>query len=217
MVGWVRWREKWRLWPKAAPVGVLGFPLLGVDLPRGNPESRGRQAAKLLRRRGAARALLPPELAGAFPGVSPLPLCRALGAELALALLEEIPLRERRVTLRGERADRLALTLADALCPRVGALYLDFDRGGEALATYLHSRYGAPPRPGQAPDGGLWVELAPGGEERPALRLWGEPDLLGLELSIGETLPPDLPTLPFLTLLWESGRVKKEDIMIGKP
>lgn len=219
MVGWVRWTRERRFRPGVSAVRVLGFPLLAVDLPEGDPARRGRQAAKALARRGASRALLPPELGEAFPGVDPLPLCRAMGADLALAFLGDVPLRERQVVLRGEKADRVALDLADTLCPQVGSLYLDFDRGEEELAGYLRFRYGTPPHPpGRIPRVQLAVDLSPR-EKRgePTLILWGRPGLLGLGLSLGKELPENLPQFPFLALLWENGWVKKEDILIVKP
>lgn len=226
MVGWLHWSDE-KIWrTQVRETHILGFPLLEASLPAGDPKRRLRQGAKALARRGIRRVLLPAGLAdeavltryGLRP-VDPLSLCRAKGAELALALLAGIPVRDRCMALRGERADGPARMLADALCPQVGALLLDFGRGEEALSNHLRSRYGAPPRSlGQGPPAQISVELAPCGEPvgRP-LKLWGAPDLLGLELSIGADLPADLPPLFFLTLLWEGGRVKDEDILVLKP
>ena len=43
-------------------------------------------------------------------------------------------------------------------------------------------------------------------------RLWGDPDLSGVELVPTSDLPPDLPPLPFMNLLWEAGRLPIEGI-----
>ena len=47
------------------------------------------------------------------------------------------------------------------------------------------------------------------------MRLWGEPALEGLTVTLpGALLPQGLPELPFLELLWETGRVKVEELAV---
>jgi hypothetical protein len=217
MVGWLH-RGEGRLWrPRVTQTAVLGLSLLEVTLPPGGGERRLFQGAKALRRQGVRRVLLDPDLAmagerallcqGLHP-VDPLPLCLALGPQLALTLLEEVPLRRRRVALRGEEAGA-AWPLAYALCPQVGTLLLDFDRGEEALCRRLWTAYGASPlHLGQGPPPQVSLELSC--REAPAgttLRLWGQPDLGGLTVCLPGDLPAGLPPLAFGCLLWETGRM----------
>ena len=207
-----------RFFPRYEVDVPWGLPVLKVGIPaRFSPRRLARLARRLYGR--GLRRYLPGEGVGELHPlvpVDPLPLCRAKGADMALVLLQGVELRERRVALRGERADSQALRLAEDLCPRVGALLLDFDWGEEELASYLRDRYGAAclhlgqDRPPLAA-----VELAP----RPlplhrTLALWGEPKLQGLTLgAAGGPLPPGFPKLPFLELLWETGRVSLEEIL----
>lgn len=193
-----------------------GLPVLEAALPQKySPQRLGRLSRRLwkkgLRRFLAGEGI---DLPGPLVPVDPLPLCRAKGGELALELLSQIPLRERRVALRGEEADRSAWAIAETLCPSVGALLLEFDRGQEALERRLRSHFGAAPLPlGRGVPPQLAVELSPCPPgEFPSLRLWGEVDLLGLTLRPEGPLPAGLPPLPFLELLWETGRVGLQEL-----
>ena len=221
-MGWLRWGEDIRFFPRVTDERVLGSPLLTVSLPPGDPAKRLARGAKALRRRRVRRVLAAPGLDdrtalarwGLVP-VDPLPLCRALGARLALLALAPADLRDRRVALRGEVANGLYWTLAETLCPQVGQLFLDFDRGEEALARRLRLVYGAAPihlGAGEPPQ--VSLELSP--RSAPSVgrtfRLWGEPDLGGVEILPPDDLPPDLPALPFMNLLWEAGRLPIEGI-----
>lgn len=245
MVGWLREGDP-ALFPRANPVRILDFPLLEVALSpskpgkdgekpgkdgekqRKNGEKQGVRGAKVLRKHGVFRALMPQKWAegaqkqGIFP-VQALPLYRALGDRLCLKLLEGVPPRHRRVVLRGEKADAAAQALALALCPQA-TLILEFEEGETALAQRLQRTYGAPPLDrawGESAQ--VAVELSPPAVEGPLpqgahrLKLWGEPDLAGLTLDCPENLPPDLPRDPFLALLWESGRLKPGEIGISGP
>lgn len=216
MVGWLRWSEEKGFFPKLYKDRPLGLSLLTAALPEGRPRRRMAQGAMALRRQGVRRAVLAPslgtrELLSQFDlrPVDPLPLCRALGAKLALARLEDVPLRERRVALRGEKADPVALALAQTLCPQTGTLLLDFDRGSEDLSNHLHRCYGAAPLTlGNAPPPQVTLELDPRRDTLPGtLKLWGEPDLGKLELWCDLPIPADLPRLEAMTLLWEAGRL----------
>lgn len=214
--------KKRRLWgrgrPRIEPVRVHSLPLLGAGLPPGGGLRGLDRGAKALRKRGCVRALTAPGLDctelpeilchnGLAP-IDPLPLCRAKAPQLALALVEQLPLRRRCVALRGEDA-RAAWPMAAALCPQVGMLLLDFDRGEEELARRLREVFGAAAlslRQGPRPQAS--VELAP--RREPAgepLRLWGTPDLAGRRLIGAGT-----EDLPLLELLWETGRLGLEDV-----
>lgn len=216
MVGWLRWSGERGIFPKLSTDRPLGLLLLTAALPEGKPHRRLAQGAAALRRRGVKRAILSPGLGEkrALAGldlqpVDPLPLCRALGAQLALARLEGIPLRERRVALRGDKADPAAVALAQTLCPQTGALLLDFDRGSDLLADHLRRRYGAAPLAlDNSPPPQVALELAPRRDTLPGtVRLWGEPDLGELEVWCELPVPEELPKLEILTLLWEAGRL----------
>lgn len=196
----------------------MALPILEVSLPSKYSSRRLERMGGRLYRKGLRRFLTgePTLNVGPLAPVDPLPLCRAKGGALALALLSDLPLRQRRVALRGEAASPEAWRIAEELCPRVGTLLLDFDRGEETLAGWLREKFGAAAlRLGQGPAPQAAVELAPRPVPIPrTLRLWGKPDLLGLALLPEEPLPPGLPALPFLELLWETGRVEPDRIRV---
>lgn len=227
MVGWLCPITEKHWFPVLESVRPLGQPLLRAALPPGKPLRRLKQGAKALVRRDLRRVLLAPGLEGpetagllgryGLTSLDPLPLCRVKGGDFALFLLKNIPIWERRVVLRGEVAGPEAWPLADALCPQVGQLFLDFGKGEEELARYLRSVYGAVAlHLGQGLPPQVSVEFDPMPPlDIPALRLWGRPELCGLTLRPPEELPPDLPALPFLTLLWETGRIKPEELAVA--
>lgn len=214
--GWLWGRGR----PHVEPVRVHSLPLLGAGLPPGELSRQLDRGAKALRKKGCVRALTAPGLdcleltdilrRNGLSPIDPLPLCRAKAPQLALALVEQLPLRRRCVALRGEDA-YAAWPSAAALCPQVGMLLLDFDRGEEELARRLREVYGAAVlnlRQGPTPQ--VSVEFAPcEGPAGTPLRLWGSPDLAGRKLAgAGEEY------LPLLELLWETGRLGLEDIVV---
>lgn len=228
MVGYLYEGPGW-LRVKTAPVRLHGLALLGAELPRagfpaGSLLRRLDRGAKALQRAGCRRVLARPGLDGpelsdilerrGLAPVDPLPLCRAKGAELALALVETLPLRRRCILLRGNGAWE-AWPIAAALCPQVGTLLLDFLRGEEELERRLRSVYGAAClTPDQGPKPQAAVELSPveSSAARRVLKLWGAPELCGLTLAAGEETPP----LPLLELLWETGRVAAEQVRVRR-
>ncbi len=181
-----------------------------------------RRAGAVLSRLGVRRVLAWPGFDGwdilaekGLAPVDPQPLCRAKAPELALARVEQLPLRRRCVALRGERG-REAWPLASVLCPQVGTLLLDFRYGQEELARRLRMACGvAALTLGQGPPPQASVELSPCGEPvgRP-VRLWGKPELGGLALAAERPLPEGPEPLALLTLLWETGRLRLEDIKV---
>ena len=223
MVGWLRLTGERHFRPTVTPVQVLGYPLAEVSLPNGDLSRRLKQGAKALSRRGIHRVVTAPGLTGreelkalGLEIVDPLPLCMAKARDMALFLLKDVPLRERRVALRSDRAGGPVWELAHALCPETAALFLDVERGEAELADSLRRRYGAAPRLiGQEPPQ-LTLEFSPGRRtEGRTLKLWGEPDLGGLRLCPPGPVPPDLEELPLLTLLWEAGRVRTDEIPVA--
>lgn len=194
---------------------MAGLPLLEVELPRAPSLRRLRGVARHLRSEGVRRVLVgedcPPTVPNVcgLPAVTALPLYRALGDRLTLALVEELPLRERRVALRGGRADGVAFALAERLCPRVGTLILDFEREDGTLFDYVRDRFGAVAlTPNNAPAPQVSAELSPrsgAGEHR--LKLWGSPRADGAELWADVPVPDGVSAADWLTLLWEAGRL----------
>lgn len=226
MVGWLDMTEKAAA-HRMERTRLLGLPLLRLPLPAGIGPWRLGWNLRALRRSGVYRVLLPPdfaaqsalERAGLSP-ISPLPLCRALAAELALTFLEERPPRQRVLTLRGSSSDTALLSsLSQALCPQVGTLLLDQESGFAALSEQLRRRCGAAvlhPEQGPTPD--LVLELSPGPPVScPCIRLWGTPELAGLTLSPqGLSLPPSVDSLPLMELLWETDRLKIGQILVQR-
>lgn len=223
-MGYLYVGERGELWPRPAPVRIRGLTLLGCPLPPADPLRRLDRGARALGRKGCGRVLLQRELRGpqaeaalrrrGLAPIDPLPLCRAKGGSLALALVEQLPPRRRRVALRGERGET-AWAAAAELCPRVGTLLLDFDAGEEALARRLRAVYGAAAlHLGQGPAPQVSVEFSPrpGARAGTVLRLWGEPGLAGLTLTAGG----EETDLPLLALLWETGRVEPDDIAVDR-
>ena len=118
--------------------------------------------------------------------------------------------RRRCVALRGENAGD-AWAAAAALCPQVGNLLLDFERGEEGLARRLREVYGAAAlHLDQGPKPQASVEFSPRDKEvGKTLRLWGKPGLAGVEITAG-----GVDDLPLLALLWETGRLSLENITV---
>lgn len=216
MIAYFYREEGRRLFPRYEESAPWGLPVFGVGLPESCSSRRLQALSRRLYRKGIRRFLAGEGIAPPPPllPIDPLPLCRAMGGGLALSLLSHLPLRERRVALRGEEAGAEAWSIAEELCPKVGTLFLDFKEGEEVLSHRLRAQYGAATLPlgrGQPPQ--LAVELSPcAPEDFPALRLWGKPELLGLTLRVAEPIPPEIPALPFLELLWETGRISLEEI-----
>ena len=209
--------EQRRFWPRYEEVRPRGLPILRVSLPRRYSHRRLEQLARRLYRQGARRFFSGDPALDLSPlvPVSPLSLYRAKGAELVLALLPGVPVRARRVALRGEEAGSDAWALAERLCPQVGTLFLDFDRGEEALAGRLRERFGAAAlHLGQGLPPQAAVELSPRSLELPqTLRLWGEPELQGLCLT-AEAALPGFPELPLWELWWETGRLEAGEVRV---
>lgn len=225
MVGYLRWSEKWAIGPKARPERILGLPVAALTLPRGSRARRLRQAGRLLRRLGVRRALAQPGFTGwevlagyGVRAVDTLPLCQALAPGLILAHLERVPVRERTVLLRGRHAGPAVWRAANALCPEVNTLMLDFTQGSEELKRHLERTFGAAIFPGcRGPVPQVCAQYAPmpaPWEACPALKLWGRPELAGLD---GALTIPDIPAgveaLPLLTLLWERGGLSLSELM----
>lgn len=218
MVGWLA-LSKERFWgPRWSIEEIVGLPVLKVEVacPAGlsgrTAARRVRRGCALLVRRGTRRVLT----AADFPfwpllencglrNVDPLPFCRAVAGELALALLDRrgVPAGEGAVCLRAERVDRDVFRCASVLCPRVRTLVLDIPKGGASLAAWLRDEYGAASI--AAGDADVTVAFSEGEGD---LRLWGAPGLDGLLPRPPEgAFPAELEPLALAALLWEEERL----------
>lgn len=211
MLGRIRWGEGRKM--RLEYERFLGLPLLTLELPerlRGQ-QRRLNKGARLLAERRVSRVLAPPwfeewpVLLG--QGLRPVDT-QALRCALTPAWTKAA------LTARGIRPERAVLELAGAresydmervamaLCPLVRNLVIDVPGGG-ALAARLRREYGLPVLPAQAARADLTLRFDPG------------PVLTGADFALEQAdLPPDCETLPLLSALWESGRVKTEEITI---
>ena len=142
-----------------------------------------------------------------------------MAVPLALAALRRARILRAQATvaLAGQRVSRPLFAAAEALCPQVRRLVVDVPGEGEELAAWLREEYGAAVLPpGTAADVTACFGPAGGESGGAVLRLYGPaPQLDGLRLLPEEgTLPPGLAPLPLLTLLWECGRLRPEQIRI---
>ena len=233
MVGWLKLEEfrpargEWteRVWVKSLPLlcaRVYAPP--GVS-PRALAR-RTNRAARRLAEAGCRRVLLPEgfEARSALErreliAVEPGGLCRAMAADLALALLEKkgIPPRRAAVELRGARAEGELSAAAYRLCPRVRQVTVRAQSGGEALAAGLRRMFGAAALTGGGMAGDAAVCFTE--ESDPpegALRLWGaRPETGGFALRAPEdALLPGADPLALAALLWEEGRLGLEEIAL---
>lgn len=210
-----------RLTPTEVDIG--GVPLLSAALfePPGCSERRlARRLAALERAvlaRGVDRVVVAPDFPHAhrllrLRAVEPARLYRGAAEVLILGWLTA----RRRdpahaaVVLTGPRLSGEMADCALRLCPQVRALGVDVPGAGTDFARSLQAGYGLPMLPpGAAAD--LRVAFGPG-PDGAALRLYDPPELDGLRLTAPElSLPPALePQL--LTLLWEEGRVRREQL-----
>jgi len=229
VIGYLCWSEQWAVGPKAKPERLMGLPVAALSLPRGSRVRRLRQAGRLLRRMGVRRALAQPGFTGwevlEGYGVRPvdtLPLCQALAPGLILAHLARVPARKRTVLLRGRHPEPAVWRAADALCPAVNTLMLDFTEGSEGLKRHLEHTFGAAIFPGcRGPVPQVCAQYAPmpsAWEAGPTLKLWGRPELAGLDRALPmPDIPAGVEALPLLTLLWETGGLSLSELMEARP
>lgn len=211
MLGRVRWGEGRKLGLEQER--LLGLPVLTLELPvktRGR-ERRLNKGARLLLEHRVTRVLTPPWfeewqtlLRNGLRPVETQALRCALAPAWVRAALKAKGIRAERavLALAGARESCEMERVAMALCPLVRNLVIDVPGGG-ALAARLRREYGLPVLPAQAVRADLTLRFDPG------------PVLEGAEYALaGTSLPADCEVLPLLSVLWESGRVKTEEIAI---
>ena len=192
---------------------ILGLPILTVDLPRHarRPERALRRGIALLRKNGVKRVLTPPKFPG-WPlliqaGLRPVdtaPLRRALAPAWVAAQLRrrDIPREQAVLRLSGEEREPALEGLARALCPLVRRLVFDLP-GGNTAADRLRREMGLPVLPHDFTQANLTLRLRKG------------PVLTGAGFTLpGRELPADCDRLPLLSVLWETGRIKAEEIAL---
>lgn len=211
MLGWIRWEKGRRIHMEREM--VLGLPLLVLYLPE-RMRGQGRRAEKgaaLLVARRVTRVLTPPAFAwwpvltqaGLRPVETQSLRCMLLPVWVKAAMASgERPLEQAVIRLSGTRETPDMVLAAHRLCPVVRHLVIDTP-GGETLAARLRREYGMPVLPARSVRADLTVRFECG------------PVMEGAVFALkGHELPADCEVLPLLSALWESGRIKTEDIAI---
>lgn len=216
--------EKGRLRPEQ--ICAAGVPLLAAvlyeppGLSRRRLERRLNRLEQTMLAAGIGRVITAPE----FPytsrlkrlkQVDPTAFLRALADVIALRWLDvyKIPPVQARVTLTGPRLSPELRECGERLSCRVQALRINVPGEGERFAQALRARWGIPVVPPGAPTD-LTLAFAPNVDAD--LHLAFPADLGGLHLTDrSRALPPGLE-LPLLTLLWERGELKRDDLLLKK-
>jgi len=202
-----------------------GLPVLCVRL---SPNAWGRtrrlkKAARFLSFYGIRRILVPEgfddwsamERFGLKP-VDPLPFLRLCAGPLLVAAIKKQGYDPGRssVALRGARTDRDMTKAAEYLASRVRDVVISADTGGENLRRYLQREWGIAPRPDtRGMEGVICFDGTARRDGAVVLCLYEEEmELLGVTIrQKDKELPPDSQKLPFLTALWETGRLQLEE------
>lgn len=206
---------------------ILEMPVLLVQVPVPWRLRRVRRAARLLRRQGIARVLLPED----FPyrdqleewGIYPVEtgeFCRRLAAPICLAALKQVDILpvDATVVLRGERVTRAMRMSALALCPQIKNLLIAAPTGGGGLQKELRREYGVPVlEDGGARTPDVAVHFAPAaGEGKVVVDLSGPfPSVETFTFTLKSAdLPEDCARLPLMAVLYETGRLDPGDIAV---
>lgn len=204
---------------------LLGLPVWRLDLDTDGCFARHRtlRGGRRLVRLGVRRVLLPEDLdyrtqleqMGLVP-IEPTGLYTALAGPLTLAALTgrgEEPCRAG-VILCATRADEQFVRAARFLCPQVKRLTLCVQRGGESLAARLYREFGAAVELGGE---GQRLRVCFEGTDDPEALDVRRPQLRmpGLVLAVpGLELPLHWPGDCVLTALWQSGRIRTEQMEV---
>lgn len=211
MLGRIRWGSGRKIVFGAER--MLDLSVLTVALPQRarRPERAVRKGISLFLKHRVKYVLTPSD----FPwwsilielGLRPvdtIPLRCALTPVWVTAQLKRRGITQEQAILRlkGERWEPALEGLARDLCPIVRRLVFDVP-GGEAVANRLRCEMGLPVLPGHITNVHLTLWLNDG------------PVLTGAEFTLpGRELPADCDRLPMISVLWEAGRIKTEEIVL---
>lgn len=186
------WRLRWRLRraERALIRAGVGRVILGNDFPYGDRLTMVRPVDVLPLRRGCADVL-------------------ALGALAAAG----VPMVRGKVALSASRLCGELKSTAERLCAQVRGVLIDAP-GGEGYARYLQAKFGLPVAPAAA-GADVTAAFGPGGRRwGRSVELYEGGTLNGLALRLeGVELPEDCAE-QVLALLWEEGRVRREDLKV---
>lgn len=219
MIGQLIWTGERRFRTRFRVESICGIPILRAELP-GLPDDPGapRRKERALRRmeQEGCRRLMEPSDQAQLPPVSTRSLWQSVAAPLTLSFFLKHGQRPERarVALESDRVTRPLFSACCQLIPAVRSISLSPCLGDEELAWWLERQYGVPVTSG---GGDVTVCFTPGpgpagaclplGEEVPFL-----PDFT-LDWNAG-TLPENYPKLPLLSVLWETGRIRPEDLRV---
>lgn len=228
MVGWIKCTAgKGR--ESAAAEQICGIDMLIVTFPTKEimrPTALVRQlnrVEKLFQRAGVNRVIFSAD----FPyrdklrqvkEVDSNEFYRAVADVLVVGWMEfyGIAKKDRRVALAGPRVCPEMERAAQNLCRRIRKVCIEVPgEEGAALAAKLQKTCGIPVMPRGVPVD-LTVEFGPA-QSNGQMRLWGDqPSLDGFELLADGVELPDEVSQPMMALLWERGRLRREQLHFVK-
>ena len=209
MLGRIRWEDRRKIGLEEER--LLDLPVLTLTLParEKGSERRLNKGVRLLRQRRVTRVLTPagfddwPALyERGLRAVDTTPLRCALVPAWVRASLAVKGVRPENAVLclRGNRESPEMVRSALAVCPMVRGLVIDAPGG--ALSARLRREFGMPVLPARSAQAHLTLTFDP------------SPVLTGRFALQHVPLPEDCDRLPLLAALWESGRIKTEEILV---
>ena len=222
MVGWIQYRKgRGRSRPQTEVLSgmtVLALPFYEPeDLGQKKLTRRIRMLEQAFRRAEVSRVIVPDDFPyrdhlGLIRPVEPMLLYRGAADLLVLEILRRRGIQPggARAALAGPRLCPELCGAAERLCAVVRELRIDVPgEEGEDFARYLQHEFGVPVVPRRL---AVDAVIAFGETGEPSdLCLWGSPGIrFGVE---GVELPEEIAQ-PVLELLWEQGRVEREELQV---
>ena len=211
MLGRIRRGSGRRVESAVEQIHALSVLTIGLPPLSRRPERALKKGIDLLCREGVKRVLTPSDFpwwselvrSGLRPVETGLLRCALAPVWVEMQMKRRnIPRAEVVLRLKGERYDPMLEPLARALCPLVRRMVFDVP-GGEVAANRLRRETGMPVLP---------VDFT---ETHLTLRLCDGPVLTGVEITLpGRKLPTDCDTAALISVLWETGRIKLEEIVL---
>ena len=209
MLGRICWEDRRKI--SLEEERLLGLPLLTLVLPDREKgwERRLNKGVRMLRERRVTRVLTPAGF-DSWPvlyerGLRPVDTaslrCALVPAWVRVSLaVKGVKPESAVLCLRGNRESPEMVRSALALCPMVRGLVIDVPGG--TLPVRLQKEFGLPVLPARSAQAHLTMTFDP------------SPNLTGQFALQSVQFPKELEPLTLLAALWESGRVKTEDIQI---